>query len=287
MLFLYLSSLAFGGVLIGVSLIMGGGDKDFSHDADADFDADHDLDVDHDMDLDVDHDLDLDVDHDLDLNVDHDLDLDVDHDLDLDHDVDLDVEHDLDVDHDLDHAPGLDHDVQVDSDQGEANTGGDLWKTFLSTRFFTFGFFTFGLTGTLLTLLSVPVVVTAAFAAIVGGTLGFAVARVFRHLTRDTVTADVGLRRFVGTEARVLLPVRPGGVGKIVIETLAGRVELPARTRDRRAIAPGSTVLIAHVANGEADVTALPSLKRKRLAKEEPTDGGQVRGAEERKRTLE
>jgi hypothetical protein len=61
----------------------------------------------------------------------------------------------------------------------------------------------------------------------------------------------------------VILPVRPGDVGKIAIHTMAGRFEMPATTRDGQAIEPGIAVLIANVADGVADVT---SLSRKRKA---------------------
>ena len=229
MLALYLASLAFGGVLLGVSMLLGGG-----------ADSDSDVDVDHDMHLDVDHGLDLDVDHDLDLDVDHDLGLDVDHDV------------DLDVDHDADHHAPL--------DAASENVGGDFWKSFLSMRFFTFGSFAFGLAGTLLTIVGAPWLLVFGLSVALGGGLGLVAARLFRHLTRDTVTADVGLRQFVGQEARVLLPVRPDGIGKIVIDTMAGQLELPARTGDKVAIPRGSRVLIADIDDGTADVTSIPTL---------------------------
>ena len=66
----YLGALVLGGVLIGASIVMGGGD--------ADLDADHDLDLDADVDVDVDADVDLDVDADADFGADHDIDIDSD-----------------------------------------------------------------------------------------------------------------------------------------------------------------------------------------------------------------
>ena len=96
-------------------------------------------------------------------------------------------------------------------------------------------------------------------AVVVGGTVGTGAAYLFRFLKRDKVSGEVGLKRFVGVEGRVLLPVRPSGGGKIVIETLADRVELPARSRDSKTLEVGSAVLVAHICkDGVADVTAIP-----------------------------
>jgi hypothetical protein len=273
MLSVYLASLGFGSTLIFVSLFFGGGDKDFDKDLDleGDVDGDADLDVEADVeaDLDVDHDVDLDVDHDVDLDVDHDVDLDVDHDVDLDvdHDVDLDVDHDvdLDVDHDVDADLDGDIDKDVDLAEGVAEGGSDaIWIPFLSMRFWTFFLATFGLTGTLMTLLAVPALITGLLSLAVGMALGIGAAWFFRQLKRDTVTGETRLSRFEGEEARALLTIRPGQQGKIVVDTMAGRVEMPATTRDPKPIERGQTVIIARVRDGVADVSKLPSVGDRR-----------------------
>lgn len=176
-------------------------------------------------------------------DLDVDADADVDLDLDADVDVDVDVDADADVDHDLVH--GLDG-VQ------EA-----MWLPFLSLRFWTFALASFGLTGTLLHLLVGLAAIVLPVALLTGLVVGTTSAWVFRRLKRDTVTAEVGLKQYIGAEARVLLPIRPGSLGKICIETLAGRVELLARTGDDRPIERGERVLVAHIDEGTADVTSL------------------------------
>lgn len=170
---------------------------------------------------------------------------------------DAEVEADVDVDADLD--ADLDADVDADADADSSGPSGiDLtWLPFLSLRFWTFAMGAFGLSGTLLTLLSVPSTTVLLLAGFLGMGIGWAAFRVFRWLTRESVSGEVDVRRFIGQEARVLLPVYPDIEGKIVLQTLADRVELVARTRDGSTIERGSQVLIANIEDGVADVTKL------------------------------
>jgi len=207
MLSIYLASLGFGTVLIGVSLLFGGGDKDF------------------------------------------------------DKDVDLDHDHDFDKDLDLDHDH--DHDAHVIAEEGSDA----IWIPFLSMRFWSFGAMTFGLTGTLMLLSGVPEWTTGMLAGLVGMGIGVGAARFFRALKKDTVTAETSLRSYTGEEARVLLPIRQGGTGKIVIETMAGRVEMPATSRDTEIIPRGAKVIVAEVRDGTADVSALATLSNRHRQK--------------------
>ena len=199
MLGLYLASLGFGASLILVSLLFGGGDKEF----DKDFDKD----------------------------------------LELDGDADI--------------------DGAAEGQVGASTEAAGPWLPLLSMRFWTFALATFGLTGTLLTLLSVPALITGVMAGVVGIGLGLGAARFFHALKKDSVTAEVSLSRFAGEEARVLLAVRPGGTGKIVLQTATGRVEMPATTRDSEALDIGATVIIASVRDGVADVSDLRARKRR------------------------
>ena len=79
-----------------------------------------------------------------------------------DQDGDMDVDHDADVDSELDADADADHDV--DNDAADLR----LWLPFLSMRFYTFLSFAFGLSGTLMTLLGLPLLAVL-FAAIVIG----------------------------------------------------------------------------------------------------------------------
>ncbi len=215
-----------------------------------------------------------DKDFDKDVDVDHDVDVDVDADADIDHDLDAEAEAELEVDKDVDLAG---HAAQGMESGSEA-----LWIPFLSMRFWTFGMATFGLAGTLLTLLSVSWWLSLAVSVLVGVGLGIGAAWFFRQLKRDTVSGDTTLSRFAGEEARVLLTVRPGGQGKIVVETLAGRVEMLASTRDREAIERGSTVIIAQVRGGGADVSYLPDTPAGSQAQHTRAAQAQQRASKER-----
>jgi len=96
--------------------------------------------------------------------------------------------------------------------------------------------------------------------------IGIGAARFFRALKKDTVSAPTHLRSYVGEEGRVLLPIRPGQKGKIVIETLAGRVEMMATTQDKESIGVDDTVIVASVREGIADVSALSTESGRRRA---------------------
>jgi membrane protein implicated in regulation of membrane protease activity len=216
MLSVYLASVGFGTVLIGISLLFGGSDRDFDKDVDLDHDA-------------------------------------------IDPDIELDAEAEADLEADHDGAVG-DHEGP-----GVAEGGSEaIWIPFLSMRFWSFGTSTFGLAGTLMVLAGVAEWATAAMASLVGVAIGVTAARFFRALKRDTVTAVTSLKAYAGEEARVLLPIRPGGTGKIVVEAMAGRVEMPATSRDGKIIDRGATVIVASVRDGVADVSALHTLPDRR-----------------------
>jgi hypothetical protein len=211
MLALYLAALGFGGTMILVSLILGGGDKELGH-----HEADHNLDK--------------------------------------SFDKSLDKTFDKDIAHDADHDANHDTDKNVDK-----NLAFSAWWL-LSMRFWTFGLATFGLTGTLLSILSVPALLTAILAVAVGLGLGFGAARLFRALNQDEVSGATELSRYVGEEARVVVPVRREQPGKIAIQSMAGRVEMLATTRDQEPLEVGTAVLVASIERGVADVSRMPVL---------------------------
>jgi len=195
MLGLYLGALAFGAVLIGVTLFFGG------------------------------------------------------HDFDADTDVDLDVDHELGADH---------GDVLFGADSiGDDLDGTNIWLPFTSMRFYTFFTFSFGLGGTIMWMFGVPWLATLGISFFFAVLLGWLAAWSFRKLYSDTVTGDVGVQRFVGQEARVLLPIRTQKRGKIVLESPMGQIELPAETNDDQTFEPGSRVLVAHIDHGIANVTSI------------------------------
>lgn len=180
-----------------------------------------------------------------------------------------------DADFDADADADLDMDADADADLGE-DAGGFEWSVlpFGSLRFWTFLAGSFGLTGVLLDLLGVPAIVGLVAALATGVAIGWAAFRLFRWLAREEVSGDVHLASFVNHEARVLVRVRRDGLGKIVIERPAGRVELLATTRDLRDIDVGGRVLIVSVdREGRAEVTALEPPKRAEPVRQHRMEG--------------
>lgn len=192
--------------------------------------------------------------HDVDKDFDLDKDLDLSGDLDLDAEVDAEV--DLDGDGDMDHA------LATNTIDGHGGYGvAWLWLPFLSLRFWSFGGVAFGGMGALLTLVGTGSVLTGFVASASGYVFGAIAAWFFKRIKHDLVTADTQLKRFVGEQAQVVLAVRPDKVGTIRIASLSGDVEVPATTRDRHTLEPGSTVLIASFTGRTADVTKLTQLE--------------------------
>ena len=210
MLALYLLCFGLGASLIAVSLVFGGGDKDF------------------DKDLSVDKDLSFDK--------------------------------DLSVDKDLDVEPDAGVDGPVADAAAPAQTGFGLSHfPFLSMRFWTFALAAFGATGAMLTLLGVWPFVVAAIASAVGGGIGWGTATLFRRLRNEVVTAPTTLGAYRGEEAKVVLPIRAGAMGKVAVQGPEGRVEMFARSSASRTLEPSDAVVIIRVVDGIAEVAPLQS----------------------------
>ena len=116
-----------------------------------------------------------------------------------------------------------------------------------SLRFWVLVALGFGLAGVSLAVLSVGPLVSVAAAGATGALLG----RVLWPVFADS-SADVTLYRLAGAEGRVLLPVDPAH-GKIVVQSGATRVELPARS-DGGKLTVGRRVMVAYVEDGVAYV---------------------------------
>lgn len=184
-----------------------------------------------------------------------DLDADGDFDLDVDADIDVDVDIDADLDIDADHGGGFgDHALEVGDTVG---ADAAVWLPFLSMRFWTFGTTGFGMVGLLLSFVMSSALLTAAFASVGGLATGWGAAWAFKVLATDSVSGETTTRRFVGQEAKVTLPIRPGARGKIVLDTYSGRLDLVAQTGDGHDLNVGDRVLIASIQDGVADVTRL------------------------------
>ncbi len=227
----YLAAFAFGVVLIGAQIVMGG--KDLGSDADHDFDADHDAD------FDADHDADFDADHDADFDADHDADL------------DADADHDMEAHHDL--AKDFAHDA------GEAGAS-LIFNPFLSLRFWTYFLAAFGMVGAVLHLLGLDLLVHAPVASLTGFGIGYGAAWAFKALKKNPVLTEVNADRMAGSEGEAVLAIAPGKTGKIRLRMGDADLELLATTREGP-IARGAHVLVVGVEEGIAEVIHLPRLE--------------------------
>jgi hypothetical protein len=122
---------------------------------------------------------------------------------------------------------------------------------FRSLRFWILSLLGFGLAGLPLTLLAVAPCLTVAIA----GATGMALGRVLWPLFEDT-SGETTLSTLEGAEGRAVLAIGPES-GKVVVQTMAARVELPARTGDGSSIPAGRRVLVAFVDKGVANVISL------------------------------
>ena len=118
-------------------------------------------------------------------------------------------------------------------------------------RYWTIYLAMFGLIGAPLALLELAAPLPLAVATLVSAVLSRGVSLFFQDTSAET---EMGY--LVGAEGRVLLPVGTQQ-GKVVVHTLADRVELPARSENGALIERGRRVLIAFVDHGVAGVVNL------------------------------
>jgi hypothetical protein len=170
-----------------------------------------------------------------------------------DHDADGDVDGDLDHDHDHDHDVAHDHGDAAHMVEHAAAAG--PWLPFLTMRFWTFALATFGLTGALLTALDFGQLVAAPVAGLTGVGIGTGVSWAFRQLRLSAPSGSTGLRNLAGRDGSVLLPISPGGLGKVRLLVDGQYVDLPARTRDALRLEPKQGVIVVEVVDGVAEVT--------------------------------
>jgi len=116
----------------------------------------------------------------------------------------------------------------------------------------------FGLAGSVLTILNVGAVLAAVASSVLGLIVGVGAAWTFRTLAQNQVSGNVDLRHLAGTTAHVLLPVIVGKTGKVRMLVDGQHVDLLARTQCDEPIDRKSNVLVIGIEDGVANVTPLP-----------------------------
>jgi len=181
-----------------------------------------------------------------------DSDLDADTDLDLDPDIDFDAEVDFNID-----GAG-----ELDAMNTAEKKGKQGFLPFLSIRFWTFGLTVFGVTGIILVKMNQPTAIHASLAIGMGLIVGWAAAQIFHRLKNTTVDSSADVDRLRGTEALVVLTVRPGGTGKVRMRVKEQDVEVTATTSHDSPLEIGDRVLIVESANGQVVVAPFPSVDK-------------------------
>lgn len=169
-------------------------------------------------------------------------------------------DHDHDADHDVEHEVGHDHDH--DHDDGHIGTSDALWMPILSMRFWTFFLAFFGLTGALLTglsmlgLVSGPWWVTLALALGLGVGSGYGVSLLIRSLKSERVNSEVIPEvDYVGKVGEALLDVAPGDPGHVRLDVKGSSIDLPATVEPGAArLARGRRVLVMGWEQGRLQV---------------------------------
>jgi len=196
--------------------------------------------------------------------------MDADAGFDVDADADFDAHLDMDAgDVDGMDALHLDADADADADAGDAHLDVDGHDVALidgvaslfplaSIRFWTFLLAAGGLTGTLLTFFAaLGTIPTAAISLVVGYACGLGVTLLMRKFLRENVSSGIDVSDCVGANARVLLPIASGQVGKVRVRVGNKDLDLTAETEDGIQIGIDDEVLVYEVRDdGTAWVTA-------------------------------
>ncbi len=169
------------------------------------------------------------------------------------------------VDLDAGAEAGLDLDAEVHGpeaylDDVAALGGGRRWYTALfSVRFWTFFLTFFAATG--LSLQGFGLVdgpwLGLLFAVAMGSATGAMAAKVTRWLMRKDATSSVGSDDYIGKSVRVMLPVEPGGTGKVRLQLKGHTVDVLATTDEEQPIGPEDEAIIVEMEGHVARVARL------------------------------
>lgn len=155
---------------------------------------------------------------------------------------------------------------------------GDNPLQFLSLRTLTYFLFVFGGVGTVLswawTGAAAPIVLLLSVAAGMG--IGALASLTFRYLRRTDSGMLESEESFVGLSGRVIVPLRHGAVGKVLVQRGDRAYELLARAFDTTGADPGgwTSVVVVEMTRGTALVSPLdePTLQDARSHLQLPGD---------------
>jgi membrane protein implicated in regulation of membrane protease activity len=124
-----------------------------------------------------------------------------------------------------------------------------------STRLFAL--LAFGRVGTALTLFGLAGSLWTALVATGSGLgSGFFAASVIRRLTARPATSHASAHDVVGRVGRVIVPLVPGGQGKVRVEVKGALLDYVARSKET--VEAGETIVVEEASEGEVVVSRAP-----------------------------
>lgn len=122
------------------------------------------------------------------------------------------------------------------------------WVLFFSFRFWTYCLASFGLLGFLMeTFTDWPSPIIAGIAAVAGIVAGGTVAYTLRLAQRSSIDSNLSAHELVGSEARVMVAVRPDQAGKVRCSAKGDTVDFLALPAGDQPIPAGTAVVIVEV----------------------------------------
>jgi len=161
--------------------------------------------------------------------------------------------HDAGGDHD---AGGGGHDATHDGGHDQAHEA-SAWSLVASVRFWSFALLAFGMVGTALTLFGLAgTTMTTVIASASGLGAGFFAAGVIRRLGARPASSHASAKDVVGRVGRVIVPLVPGGLGKVRVDIKGAEVDYVARSKET--VEAGEVVIVEESAEGEVVVSRAP-----------------------------
>lgn len=160
---------------------------------------------------------------------------------DADADFDGDADLDLDADADID----VDGDAAADKGSLDVGDGANLFLFLKSLRFWTFFLAFFGLTGLVLDSGGIVESELVAFVLALGMGIvtGVGTTSAIRALARDDASSAAHGGDYIGRTGRVIVPVRPGGVGRVRVEVKGQLVDVLATSDEELASAEHAMII--------------------------------------------
>jgi membrane protein implicated in regulation of membrane protease activity len=159
-----------------------------------------------------------------------------------------------------DHGHDLSHDLSHDADH-DHDFGSTVWAPFFSLRFWTYFATGIGLTGLALTYFSPlrePMVgILSAATGVLSGLMTVALMGLMRRSESDS---SVQSKDLSGVEADVLVPIRPGQIGKIRCRIKGELLDLLASSDENQDFPVGAQVVIVEFEGDRVKVISRATL---------------------------